>query len=169
MKSSETTQWQGVVIPFDNDMLGFISHRKQFASGKQKDIATALGLSDQSLISRFENGEFILDPRTFSLFGLITNSHIGYSLLPRQPNQGGLLIKAPASGKDRREYRIRAGLKSHEMANLMGLSSKSIISNYEHEKKHPSTQNWTLFLLATDQHPHFEILPKNTDVVTNQT
>lgn len=160
MKSNKTTQWRGVVIPFDNDREKFTKLREQFGLGYQKDMAAALGLADQNLISRFEGGEFDLDPRTFSLFSLITDSHPSYLLTQRQKNYGSLLIEPPANGKERRQYRINANLKGHEMATIMGLTSKTIVSAYENEKKHPSVQNWTLFLLITNQHPYYQILPK---------
>lgn len=162
MKSNTTSQWHGVVVPFDHNREKFIELRKQFGFGYQKDVADALGLSDANLISRFESGEFELDPRTFTLFGLITDSHPSYLLTQRQKNHGTLLIEAPVSGKERRKYRINAKLSGEGMANILGLAGKSLVSRYENEKKSPSIQNWTLFLLITNQHPYYQIFPKYT-------
>tara|TARA_R110002051_G_scaffold19959_1_gene55160 strand:- start:15784 stop:16302 length:519 start_codon:yes stop_codon:yes gene_type:complete len=160
MKSKQTTQWHGVVIPFDHDREKFTKLRLKFSSGSQQNMSDALGLNNQNLISRFESGEFDLDPRTFSLFSLITDSHPKYLLTQRQKNYGSLLIEAPASGKERREYRVKAKLTGQEMADIMQLTSKTTISAYEHEKKNPSIQNWTIFLLVTNQHPYYKISPK---------
>jgi len=160
MKSEKTTQWYGVVIPFDHDREKFTKLRQEFSSGSQQNMSDALGLNNQNLISRFESGEFDLDPRTFSLFSLITDSHPKYLLTQPQKNYGSLLIEAPASGKERREYRVKAKLTGQEMADIMQLTSKTTISAYEHEKKNPSIQNWTIFLLVTNQHPYYKISPK---------
>lgn len=160
MKSEQTTQWRGVVIPFNHNRKKFIKLRKKFGSGSQQDMADALGLNNQNLISRFESGEFDLDPRTFSLFSLITDSHPKYVLTQRQKNYGNLLIEPPASGKERREYRVKANLTGQQMASIMQLTSKTTISAYENERKHPSMQNWTIFLLVTNQHPYYKISPK---------
>lgn len=160
MKSEKTTQWWDVVIPFNHNREKFTKLRQKFSSGSQQDMADALGLNNQNLISRFESGEFDLDPRTFSLFSLITDSHPKYLLIQRQKNYGNLLIEAPASGKERREYRIKANLTGQRMADIMQLTSKTTISAYENERKHPSIQNWTIFLLVTNQHPYYKISPK---------
>lgn len=165
MNSNKTTQWRGVVIPFDHDREKFIKLRQEFSRGYQEDMSDALGLADQNLISRFEHGEFNLDPRTFSLFSLITDSHPSYQLNQRQKNYGSLLIEPPASGKERRQYRIKAKLTGQEMAEIMSLTSKTTISAYEHEKRHPSTQTWTIFLLVTNQHPYYQISPKFTPAI----
>jgi len=154
-------QEKQVIIKFDGDREAFKSLRKNFGSGNQEIIATALGWSDQNIVSRFENGEFSLDPRTFTLFSLITNSHPNYKLSQRQEFFGNLLIEPPSLGVDRQKARKKAGLTGQKMADVLSLNSKTIISNYENNKQNPSLQCWTMFLLVTDQHPYYELQPKD--------
>lgn len=151
---------RNVVINFDGNREAFKKLRKSFSSGNQIDMAEALGWASQNLVSRFESGEFSLDPRTYSLFSLMTDSHPNYSLHQRQKFFGSLLIEPPSLGADRQKIRKKAGLTGKEMADILSLSSKTIISRYENNKQHPSLQCWTLFLLITGQHPYYKLQPK---------
>lgn len=147
-----------VIMEFDGDLERFVSTRKN-QDMNQYQLSQALGYSERSTIGHFEAGSKGLDSRGYTLFCLLTNTHPSY-ILEQGEDDGELLIKAPADGYSIRQTRLNAnGMTQPKMAKLLGLSSKTLVSNYENNRKNPSIQNWTLFLLITDQHPHYLIKP----------
>lgn len=63
------------------------------------------------------------------------------------------------------ELRKHTGLSGQATANILGLSGRQIISDYERGEKagkpfSPNKQTWTLWLLLTGQHPTLEVLPR---------
>lgn len=149
-----------VIVDYDGDINNFIAQRK-IKGLSQAQIAAALGYSNTSIIGHFEAGTKGIDSRSYTLFCLLTDTHPEYVLL--QDNEDGeLLITAP-DGYSVRQTRLNANrMTQPKMAKLLGLSSKTLVSNYENDRKNPSIQNWTLFLLITSQHPHYSIKPKHT-------
>lgn len=150
---------KNVVEGFDGDVEGFIEKRKELGYSQQT-LSMVLGLANVSVIGHFELGEFTIDERTFTLFRLLAGTHPRYRLIKKNEEHGFLVIDPPATGKGIRTYRNNAKLTQLEMAELMNLSTgKYLISNYENERKNPSKQGWTVFLLATNQHPFYKIEP----------
>lgn len=150
---------QKVIEAFDGDIEQFVRHRKSCGLS-QKDVATALGFYDASVISHFEAGDFGLDSRGHTLFLLITGKHPRYQLQEKIGFEGFELLTPAPSGRDIRRTRINAnGMNQMKMAKLLELNGKTIISKYENGKKTPSIANWTVFLLLSSQHPYYEIRP----------
>lgn len=61
-------------------------------------------------------------------------------------------IRKTPSAADIKALRKKAGLTQTQMAQLLGLSSMQLISDYERGIKSPSDQTYSLMLLLTDQH-----------------
>ena len=70
------------------------------------------------------------------------------------------LIQKKPTPEQVKALRLKAGLSQGAFAELIGLSNRQLISDYENGKKLPNTQTWTLMLLATSQHPSFELREK---------
>lgn len=72
------------------------------------------------------------------------------------------LIQKKPTAEEVKALREKAGLPQTAFAELIGLSNRQLIGDYETGKKTPSAQTWTLMLLATNQHPSFK-LDKNKE------
>ena len=157
-----------VIVNFDGDVENFIAQRKSRGLS-QSQVAQVLGYSNTSIIGHFEAGVKGLDSRGYTLFCLVTDTHPEYVLLQDNADHDLLLVTAP-DGEDIRQTRLNANrMTQPKMAKLLGLSSKTLVSNYENNRKNPSIQNWTIFLLITDQHPHYSLHRRfNEDVFTDQ-
>lgn len=157
-----------VIIGFNGDIESFVAQRKSKGLS-QSQIADVLGYANTSIIGHFEAGVKGLDSRGYTLFCLITDIHPEYVLLQDDIEHDLLLVTAP-DGEDIRQTRLNASrMTQPKMAKLLGLSSKTLVSNYENNRKNPSVQNWTIFLLITDQHPHYSIYRRfNKDVFIEQ-
>ena len=70
------------------------------------------------------------------------------------------LIQKKPTAEEVKALREKAGLSQGALAELIGLSNRQLISDYENDKKTPSAQTWTLMLLATNQHQSFELREK---------
>ena len=70
------------------------------------------------------------------------------------------LIQKKPTDEEVKTLRLKAGLSGSQFAELIGLSNRQLISDYENGKKLPNAQTWTLMLLATNQHPNFELREK---------
>ena len=148
-----------VIIEFDGDYSKLKEAR--VAEGFiQKELAEAIGFDDAVVISRIENGVFGLKSQSYTLLCLLMDIHPNYKLHQKRKYYGSVLIDAPAKGSEIKQFRKNIEhLTQPKMAKLLGLNDKQIISKYENDKKRPSIQTWTLWLLITNQHPYYEILP----------
>ena len=72
------------------------------------------------------------------------------------------LIQKKPTAEEVKALREKAGLSGSQFAELIGLSNRQLISDYENDRKTPNAQTWTLMLLATNQHPSFK-LDKNKE------
>ena len=70
------------------------------------------------------------------------------------------LIQKKPTAEEVKALRLKAGLSGSQFAKLIGLSNRQLISDYENDRKTPNAQTWTLMLLATNQHPNFELREK---------
>ena len=70
------------------------------------------------------------------------------------------LIQKKPTAEEVKALRLIAGLSGSQFAELISLSNRQLISDYENDRKTPSAQTWTLMLLATNQHPNFELREK---------
>lgn len=155
---------ENVILNFDGDVDAFIKRRKNKGLN-QSDIADALGYSNTSVIGHFEAGVKGLNDHGYTLSRLVTETHSEYALVQKATDNGELLIDAP-EGSIIKQIRLNAnGMSQSKMAALLGLSSKTLISNYENDRKKPNIQNWTLFLLITNQHPSYSLKPLSTKQV----
>lgn len=147
-----------VILEFDGDINRFVQNRK--AKGlSQSDISKLIGYSNTSVIGHFEAGSKGLDSRSYTLFHLVTGSHPAYELVQKS-NSTTLLIESP-DGDSIKAARLKSGgMTQPKMAKLLSLSSKTLVSSYENNRKKPSVQNWTMFLLITNQHPYYCIKPR---------
>lgn len=71
-----------------------------------------------------------------------------------------MLIQSKPKAEQVKALREKAGLSQGALAELIGLSNRQLIGDYENGKKLPNAQTWTLMLLATNQHPNFELREK---------
>ena len=67
------------------------------------------------------------------------------------------LIQEKPTAEQVKALREKTGLSGSQFADLIGLSNRQLISDYENGKKTPNAQTWTLMLLATNQHPNFKL------------
>ena len=70
------------------------------------------------------------------------------------------LIQPKPTPEQVKALRLKTGLSGSQFAELIGLSNRQLISDYENDRKTPNAQTWTLMLLATNQHPGFELREK---------
>ena len=70
------------------------------------------------------------------------------------------LIQKKPTAEEVKALREKTGLSGSQFAELIGLSNRQLISDYENDRKTPNAQTWTLMLLATNQHPNFELREK---------
>lgn len=61
------------------------------------------------------------------------------------------------SPEDIAAVRQAAGLSQAQAAELVGLGDKSRWSEYERGSRVPDAARWAIFLLATGQHPQFQL------------
>lgn len=69
-------------------------------------------------------------------------------------------IIQPPTPEQIKEVRWHVGMKQREMASLLDLSNRQLISDYEKGKKSPNPQTWTLWLLLTGQHPSLKVIKR---------
>lgn len=73
------------------------------------------------------------------------------------------LIQPKPTPEQVKALREKVGLSQSALAKLIGLSSQQLINDYENGKKSPNAQTWSLMLLATSQHPNFELEQKHKE------
>lgn len=71
------------------------------------------------------------------------------------------LVQPKPTPEQVKALREKVGLSQTAFAELICLSNRQLIGDYETGKKTPSAQTWTLMLLATNQHPSFELRENN--------
>lgn len=160
--------WRKTVVA--SDAVNFVNLRGKY--GVQNDVVDILELSSQQLISKYESFESGIDNRTYSLFLLVCGEHpyykIKYRDLPKNEIEKlkhgdymkPFIIKQDHKiGDQVKEIRRKLGDSQEEFANLFGDCTKGDISKIENNKKTISDRAWTLLLLATNQHPHYFLLP----------
>lgn len=134
----------------------------------QTELAKTLKLNDASIISRIERGEMGMDNRRFSVFLLITNSHPKYDLeLKKGINKedADLILPTPSAVDIKTARGNISGLSQRNLSLLVGLHHK-MINKYESSSatsknmRSPSPHTWTMILLATKQHPYYDLIPK---------
>jgi len=69
------------------------------------------------------------------------------------------LIEAPEPSHIK-DLRIDLGLTAAQAAKLAGLSDGSLWRKYEAGERQPNKQTWTVFLMASGQHPNFRLNTK---------
>ena len=146
-----------VIVSFDNDIDKFISMRKSKGMS-QTNVADAIGYSSQTVIGSLECGTKGLGDRAYTLFLLITDFHPTYVMVQKHVEYSELLIPAPDGNGIRKARLSENRMKQQEMAWLLGLGSKTLISNYENNRRKPSIQNWTMFMLIINQHPYYSLM-----------
>lgn len=67
-----------------------------------------------------------------------------------------LLIEVPAP-EFIKDLRTDLGLSAAQCAKLTGLNDGAMWRKYENGSRSPNKQTWTLFLIASGQHPNFKI------------
>ena len=150
-----------------SDKENFIKlRRSNFPSSNHIVLNELMAFNYPDSVDNIESGEAKLDDRTYSLFLLINDVHPLYKLKPKtynvHPEQARpLCIQPPNDGREIKKYRFHADqMNKNEMSLLLGLSGKKSIYQYESNRKKPSTQCWTLFLLIIGQHQHFELIER---------
>lgn len=117
-----------------------------------------LGLRNNEILEKIANGEIDIDPRTYSLLQMITNNHPIFEIRAFNGFDKPLSIQPP-SLDDFRKYRQESGLTQLQFSKLMRLN-RNTVKDYDKGLKKPPASTWTLFLLATNQHPNYEIVFK---------
>ena len=149
-----TTAWNGVVLEFDYN--NFLNIREQL--GTQEEVAKLLGIKYQQTISEIECRNSNMDNRTYSLLCLLANKHPDYELLG---DADLFKLVVEYEGAERfKQLRKNAKLLQRDVAQKLALTNHKLISKYEKARQNPSCQCYTLFLLITNQHPDFSILPR---------
>lgn len=69
-------------------------------------------------------------------------------------------IIEPPTPEQIKEVRNHVGIKQRQMASLLDLSNRQLISDYERGSKSPSSQTWTLWLLLTGQHSSLKVVER---------
>ena len=69
------------------------------------------------------------------------------------------LIEAPEPELIK-DLRSDLGLSAAQCAKLAGLSDGALWRKYEAGDRKPNQQTWTIFLMASGQHPNFKLDPK---------
>ena len=69
------------------------------------------------------------------------------------------LIEAPEASSIK-DLRLDLGLTAAQAAKLAGLSDGSLWRKYEAGERQPNKQTWTVFLMASGQHPNFKLNTK---------
>ncbi len=69
------------------------------------------------------------------------------------------LIEAPEADHIK-DLRMDLGLSAAQAAKLAGLSDGSLWRKYEAGERQPNKQTWTVFLMASGQHPNFKLNTK---------
>ena len=59
-----------------------------------------------------------------------------------------------------KDLRIDLGLTASQAAKLAGLSDGALWRKYEAGERQPNKQTWTVFLMASGQHPNFKLNTK---------
>lgn len=164
--------FDGVVIPSDNYNLK--KYRKRLVREDEKpftqnDVALLLKLTDAALISNVERNEVRLDDRTYSTFLLATGNHPNYDLeyfVEGTADIDKLIINPPCTPEDIKQDRMNiVGLQQRQISSLLGLHIKTF-GKYEsssakrENRRIPTAHTWTLFLLITNQHPCYKLVPK---------
>lgn len=149
-----TTAWNGVVLEFGYN--NFLNIREQL--GTQEEVAKLLGIKYQQTISEIECGNSKMDNRTYSVLCLLADKHPGYELVGDE-NLNKLVVEYEGAEK-LKQLRKNAKLLQKEVASKLKLTDRRLIGRYENNKQNPSDQCYTLFLLITNQHPYFSILPR---------
>ncbi|WP_296210766.1 helix-turn-helix transcriptional regulator [Psychrobacter sp. UBA3480] len=71
-------------------------------------------------------------------------------------------IIEPPTPEQIKDLRQHTGMTQPQVANLLGLSNRQLISDYERGNKSPNLQTWTLWLLLTGQHPTLTLSDKRS-------
>lgn len=170
-----------VVVPSDNYNFKKyrIAHKNEDGSNfTQVDCANMLDLSDDKVVSKFENNNSRIDDRTYSIFLLLIDKHPNYALKLKsdiKPEDAKLVLDTPSPEiiKAAREsvsyepvaYETPDSLKQNQISRLLGLHPK-MFGKYESttasdsNRRKPSPHTWTLFLLITKQHPYYDLVHK---------
>lgn len=163
----DVATWQSVVVNADANK--FIEIREDF--GSQELVADILGLSNQSLISKYENFESDIDDRVYTLFLLFTGEHPHYRLMNRHSedevfdNENVPLIVGQPKGSEIKRVRSLTKLNQTDFAKLWGRCTKGDISKYEKGERHITSRSWAVILLATNQHPNYYLIPRDSELV----
>lgn len=124
------------------------------------DIAylnSVLGLHDDLLQMILED-KAELDPRTYSLLQLVTGQHPLFEIRALiDYNQ--LLAIQPPSPSLFKEYRMSLEVNQLQFSTLTKLN-RNTVKAYDKGERSPTPQTWAIFLLATAQHPFYEIIYK---------
>jgi len=156
-----------------------IAHKNEDGSNfTQVDCANMLDLSDDKVVSKFENNNSRIDDRTYSIFLLLVDKHPNYELELKSgvdPKVAKLVLDTPSPEviKAAREsvayepvgIETPNSLKQNQISRLLGLHPKMFgkyesITASDSNRRKPSAHTWTLFLLIIKQHPYYDLVDK---------
>lgn len=158
----DVATWQSVVVNADANK--FVEIREDHCS--QEEVAKVLALSNQTLISKYENFDSDIDDRVYALFLLFTGEHPNYRLINRSSedeffdNENAPLIVGQPKGSEIKRVRSLTKLNQTDFAKLWGRCTKGDISKYEKGDRHITSRSWAVILLATNQHPYYYLESK---------
>lgn len=146
-----TFMWRDVVSPVDPN-----SFNSMLQGFEPSYLTYLLGLPSNEVLEKIAKGDSDIDPRTYSLLQMITNRHPLFKIRAFDGFDKPLSMQPP-SLDDFRKFRQESGLTQQQFSKLLNLS-RSTVKQYDKGEKRPPASTWTLFLLATNQHPNYEIV-----------
>jgi DNA-binding transcriptional regulator YiaG len=145
--------WRNVISDIDQ------ANFEAMLKGKDYDLITQLlGLPYTELLQKLVNQKADIDPRTYTLLQLVTNQHPIFEIRAFKDFKQPLAIEPPTP-QHFKEVRQATGIKQLQLSKLLRLNRNTVKEYDKGEKRIPVT-TWTLFLLATAQHPYYEIILK---------
>ena len=153
LEENNTFMWRNVVSEVDRD-----AFKTMIQGFDPKYLIDLLGLRSVEVLGKIAAGESDIDPRTFTLLQLITNQHPIFEIRAFDGFDKPLSIQPP-SLDDFRNVRQQCGLKQPQFSKLMNLN-RLTVKQYDKGEKKPPASTWTLFLLAINRHPNYEIVLK---------
>lgn len=145
--------WKNVISEVDKTAF------KAMLQGKDFELITELlGLPQAEILQKLVNETNDIDPRTYTLLQLITAQHPIFEIRAFKDFKQPLAIEPPPP-QQFKGARLNTGINQANFSKLMKLN-RNTVKDYDKAEKRIPTTTWTLFLLATAQHPNYEIILK---------